>query len=101
MSLFVWIMMGIALWHFAVWFPDNFWGGIVGAFVAAIVGGVISGFCLAGFQIIGRHELALVDAFDAIPGAVIALVASWYYGRYLDEHPRHKRPRARPARSRA
>ena len=100
MSLFVWIMMGIALWHFAVWVPDKFWGGIVGAFVAAVIGAVNVGFCLAGFQIIGRHDLNISAAFEAVPGAIIALAASWYYGRHVEEHPRRKGPR-RPARSRA
>jgi uncharacterized membrane protein YeaQ/YmgE (transglycosylase-associated protein family) len=100
MSLFVWIMMGIALWHFAVWVPDRFWGGIVGAFVAAVIGAVIVGFCLAGFQIIPRHALNISAAFEAVPGAIIALAASWYYGRHREEHPHRKGPR-RPARSRA
>ena len=31
MSMVVWVMMGIAIWHFAVFVPDRFWGGIVGA----------------------------------------------------------------------
>jgi uncharacterized membrane protein YeaQ/YmgE (transglycosylase-associated protein family) len=97
-SLFVWIMMGIALWHFAVWVPDKFWGGIVGAFVVAIIGAVVVGFILAGFQIIGRHDLTIAAAFEAIPGAVIALAASWFYGRHLEEHPRRRRPR-RPVRA--
>ena len=35
MTLLVWVMMGIAIWHFAVFVPDHFWGGIVGAFLAA------------------------------------------------------------------
>lgn len=98
MSLFVWIMMGIALWHFAVWVPDRFWGGIVGAFVAAIIGAVVVGFILAGFKVIGRHQLDISAAFEAIPGAVIALALSWLYGRHLDDHPRRKR-RRRPARA--
>lgn len=101
MSMFVWIMMGIALWHFTVFVPDKFWGGIVGAFLAAIVGAVIFGFMIAGFKIIGRHDLTISAAFEAIPGAVIALVASWYYGRHLETHPRRKKrsgPR-RPARA--
>ena len=34
-GLLVWGMMGIAVWHFAVFVPDRFWGGIVGAFLAA------------------------------------------------------------------
>jgi uncharacterized membrane protein YeaQ/YmgE (transglycosylase-associated protein family) len=98
MSLFVWIMMGIALWHFTVWVPDNFWGGIVGAFVVAMLGAVVSGFILAGFQIIGRHDLDISAAFEAIPGAIIALAASWYYGRSLEQQQRRRR-RHRPARA--
>jgi len=94
MSLFVWMMMGIAVWHFAVWVPDKFWGGIVGALVAATTGAVIIGFALAGFKIIGRHDLYLGIAFEAIPGAVAGLAASWFYGRHLELHPRRKRHRA-------
>jgi uncharacterized membrane protein YeaQ/YmgE (transglycosylase-associated protein family) len=99
MSLFVWVMMGIALWHFTVFLPDKFWGGIVGAFLAAIVGAVVVGFAIAGFKIIGRHDLDITAAFEAIPGAVIALVASWYYGRHLEEHPRRKRAARRAAKA--
>ena len=43
MSMVVWVMMGIALWHFAVFVPDRFWGGIVGAFLTAIVGAAGAG----------------------------------------------------------
>jgi uncharacterized membrane protein YeaQ/YmgE (transglycosylase-associated protein family) len=99
MSLFVWVMMGIALWHFTVWVPDKFWGGIVGAFVVAMIGACISGFILTGFHIIGRHDLTIAAAFEAIPGAVLALAASWYYGRYREDHPRRPRPARRPARA--
>jgi hypothetical protein len=99
MSLFVWIMMGIAIWHFAVWVPDRFWGGIVGAFLAAVAGAVVLGFILAGFTIIGRHDLTIAAAFEAIPGAIIGLAASWYYGRYRESHPRHRH--RRPARGTA
>ncbi|HEX4733798.1 MAG TPA: hypothetical protein VH247_05245 [Thermoleophilaceae bacterium] len=100
MSLFVWIMMGIALWHFTVFLPDKFWGGIVGAFLVAIVGAAISGFCLTGFHIIGRHDLTIAAAFEAIPGTIIALALSWYYGRHLEAHPRRRGPRTRrPARA--
>jgi uncharacterized membrane protein YeaQ/YmgE (transglycosylase-associated protein family) len=94
MSLFVWIMMGIALWHFAVWVPDKFWGGIVGAFVAAVIGAVVVGFIIAGFKIIGRHDLDISAAFEAVPGAILGLAASWLYGRYVEEHPGRKRRRA-------
>jgi hypothetical protein len=99
MSLFVWVMMGIALWHFTVFVPDKFWGGIVGAFVAAIVGAVVFGFVVAGFKIIGRHDLEIIQAFEAIPGALIALAGSWYYGRHVEQHPRRKRSARRAARA--
>ena len=31
---------GHRLWHFTVWVPDRFWGGIVGAFLVASLGSV-------------------------------------------------------------
>src|SRR3712207_7142758 len=30
-TILIWAMVGIALWHFAVLVPDRFWGGIIGA----------------------------------------------------------------------
>ena len=38
MAALVWVMMGLALWHFTVFLPDHFWAGIVGAFVATYLG---------------------------------------------------------------
>ena len=77
MSLLVWSMMGIAIWHFAVFVPDRFWGGIVGAFGAAAVGAVVVGLIWAGGQI---DDPSLVTALEAVPGAVLGLGASWLYG---------------------
>lgn len=99
MSLFVWAMMGIAIWHFTVFVPDKFWGGIVGAFVVSTIGASVVGFMIAGFQIVGRSDLEITAAFEAIPGAILALAASWFYGRHLEEHPRRKHKRRRPARA--
>jgi hypothetical protein len=36
MAVLVWVMVAIAFWHFTVLVPDQFWGGIVGAFIAAL-----------------------------------------------------------------
>ena len=47
MSLVVWVMMGIAVWHFTVFVPDRFWGGIVGAFLAAFVSSALFGLALS------------------------------------------------------
>lgn len=80
MSMVVWIMMGIALWHFAVFFPDRFYGGIVGAFLAAVAGSVLFGFLISGLSIPGQNDTTVLAAVEAIPGAVAALTASWLYG---------------------
>jgi uncharacterized membrane protein YeaQ/YmgE (transglycosylase-associated protein family) len=84
MSLLVWVMMGIAVWHFAVWVPDRFRGGIVGAFLAAVAGAVVVGFVLAGLSVPGRSETDLAEALIAVPGAVIGLAVSWVVGSRVE-----------------
>ena len=84
MSMLVWVMMGIALWHFAIFFPDRFRGGIVGAFVAAIIGAVLVALAINGFNVPGQHETHLASALDAVPGAIIALALSYYWGNRVE-----------------
>ena len=43
MAAVVWFTVGLALWHFTVFVPDRFWGGIVGALLGAIAGAMITG----------------------------------------------------------
>jgi uncharacterized membrane protein YeaQ/YmgE (transglycosylase-associated protein family) len=87
MAMVVWVMMGIAIWHFAVFVPDRFWGGIVGAFLVAIVGAAVFGFLVAGLSIPGRDDTDVLQAVIAVPGAALALAASWFYGsRTEGEH---------------
>jgi hypothetical protein len=76
-SLLVWGMMGIAIWHFAVFVPDRFWGGIVGAFLAAIAGAMLIGLVAAGGSI---HDPEALTAFEAIPGAIAGLAVAYYVG---------------------
>ena len=38
MGMLAWVMMGLAIWHFTIWLPDRFWGGIVGALIGALIG---------------------------------------------------------------
>jgi len=84
MSMLVWVMMGIAIWHFTVFLPDRFWGGIVGAFLAAIAGAILFGFLVSGLSIPGQHETHVGQALLAIPGALIGLAASYGYGTRLE-----------------
>lgn len=80
MSMLVWVMMAIALWHFTVFVPDHFYGGIVGAFLAAIVGSIVFGFLVSGLTIPGEAETGLVQALVAVPGSVIGLAVSYVVG---------------------
>jgi hypothetical protein len=85
MSMLVWVIMGIAIWHFAVWVPDRFWGGIVGAFLAAIAGAALFGLIVSGFTVPGKDDTDLAQALIAIPGAVIGLGLSYLYGSRVQD----------------
>ena len=84
MALVVWVMMGIAVWHFTVFVPDRFWGGIVGAFLAAVVSSALFGFIVNGLTVPGRHDTELIQALIAIPGAMIGLGISYLWGARND-----------------
>jgi hypothetical protein len=81
MALLVWFMTGIALWHFTVFLPDRFWQGIVGAFLGAVVGAMISGAAaqIASGRTIGDTDLATV--LYALPGVALGLVVVYVIGR--------------------
>jgi hypothetical protein len=87
MAMVVWVMMGIAVWHFTVFLPDRFYGGIVGAFGAAFVAAVVFGFLVNGLNVPGQNDTHFVQALIAIPGAMIGLAISYLYGARMDrEH---------------
>jgi hypothetical protein len=80
MGVLAWIMMGLAIWHFTIFLPDRFWGGIVGAFLGALAGAVIFGIAINGGKIPGADDTELITALDAIPGAVVGIAAVYFYG---------------------
>jgi hypothetical protein len=80
MGLLAWVIMGLAIWHFTIWLPDRYWGGIVGAFVGAIVGAALVGLIIHGFSIPGRHATHLVTALEGIPGALIGIALIYAIG---------------------
>ena len=84
MGMVVWVMMGIAVWHFTVFLPDRFWGGIVGAFGAAVLSSVIVGFLANGLTVPGQNDTDIVQALVAIPGSMIGLAISYWYGASVD-----------------
>jgi uncharacterized membrane protein YeaQ/YmgE (transglycosylase-associated protein family) len=79
-GLLAWVIMGLALWHFTIWLPDRYWGGIVGAFVGALVGAAAFGFIVNGLHIPGRADTHLTTALEAIPGALIGMAIVYAEG---------------------
>jgi hypothetical protein len=80
MAAVVWFTVGIALWHFTVFLPDRFWGGIVGALLGAIAGAMISGGIaqIASGRTIGDTDIG--TALIAIPGTLIGVAAVYAIG---------------------
>jgi hypothetical protein len=88
MAALVWVMMGLALWHFTIFLPDHFWAGIVGAFVGAVLGSLIFGFVIHGFSVPGQNDTSVLNAIEAIPGAMLGMgVVYWIGLRQEREHP--------------
>jgi hypothetical protein len=87
MAALAWVMMGLALWHFTIWLPDRFWGGITGAFLGAVFGSVVFGFLVSGLTVPGRHDTELLTALDAIPGALIGMALVYWQGSRQERKP--------------
>lgn len=80
MSALVWVITGLAVWHFAIFIPDRFWGGIVGAFLGALFGAFLVGLAINGFVIPGQSDTHLVSALEAIPGAIAGMALVYAEG---------------------
>jgi hypothetical protein len=80
MAALVWAMMGIALWHFTIFVPDHFWSGIVGAFVGAVLGALIFGYLAHGLTVPGQDDTDLINALEAIPGAIAGMAIVYVIG---------------------
>jgi hypothetical protein len=80
MSALVWFTVGVALWHFTVFVPDRFWGGIVGAFLGSVAGAMVTGAVahMASGQGVGETDLGTLLA--AVPGALIGMAAIYALG---------------------
>src|SRR5262245_1523084 len=73
MAALVWFTMGVAIWHFTIFVPDRFWGGIVGAFVGSAAGAVVSGAIAQIALGLGIGDTDLATAIYAVPGGMIGL----------------------------
>lgn len=88
MALIVWATLGIAIWHFTVFLPDRFRGGIIGAFCGALLGAVVSG---ALWQIAQGDSIGTTDlttALAAVPGCLLGMALVYALGiREERKHP--------------
>ncbi|MDO8185146.1 hypothetical protein Q5424_06055 [Conexibacter sp. JD483] len=73
MGMLVWVMIGLAIWHFTIFLPDHYWGGIVGAFLAAMFGAIIFGLIVNGFTVPGNDDTSILTSAEGVPGALIGL----------------------------
>lgn len=80
MAALVWFTVGVAIWHFTVFVPDRFWGGIVGAFLGASAGSMVTGALahIASGRGIGETDIATVIV--AVPGALLGLALVYVIG---------------------
>jgi hypothetical protein len=88
MAALVWVMVGLALWHFTIFLPDHFWAGIIGAFLGAVIGPLVFGFLIHGLTVPGQSDTNLLTAIEAIPGALIGMgIVYWIGLRQERLHP--------------
>jgi hypothetical protein len=85
MAAVVWFTVGLAIWHFTVFVPDRFLGGIVGALLGAVAGGMVTGAIaqIASGQSIGQTDIGTV--LVAVPGTLIGLGAIYALGVSREE----------------
>ncbi len=85
MGMLGWVMMGLAIWHFTIFLPDRFWGGIVGAFVGSLVGSIVVGLIIyavkvSSLQIPGEKATNIGVILYAVPGALIGMALVYAEG---------------------
>lgn len=85
MGMLGWVIMGLAIWHFTIFLPDRFWGGIVGAFVGSLVGAVVVGLIIYGVRsgtlgVPGQKATDIAVVLYAVPGALLGIAAMYLEG---------------------
>jgi ABC-type Fe3+ transport system permease subunit len=85
MGLLGWVIMGLAIWHFTIFLPDRFWGGIVGAFVGSLLGAIIFGLVIyavkvSALRIPGEKATNIGVVLYAVPGALLGIAVAYLLG---------------------
>jgi hypothetical protein len=85
MGMLGWVMMGLAIWHFTIFLPDRFWGGIVGAFAGSLVGAIVVGLLIysvkvSALMVPGENATDIAVVMYAVPGALIGIALVYMEG---------------------
>ena len=81
MGMLGWVIMGLAIWHYTIFLPDRFWGGIVGAFIGSIVVGlIIYGVKVSALRVPGQKATDVGVVLYAVPGALIGMALVYLEG---------------------
>jgi ABC-type Fe3+ transport system permease subunit len=85
MGLLAWVMMGLAIWHFTIWLPDRFWGGIVGALIGSLAGSVVIGLIIyavkvSALRVPGQKATDVGVVLYSIPGSLIGMAVIYLEG---------------------
>jgi hypothetical protein len=85
MGLLGWVIMGLAIWHFTIWLPDRFWGGIVGALIGSLIGSIVLGLIIYGVKVSalrvpGEKATDIGVVLYAVPGALLGMTAVYLEG---------------------
>ena len=80
MAALVWFTTGVALWHFTVFIPDRFWGGIVGALLGSSLGAMITGAIAQIAASKGIGETGIETVLFAVPGTLLGLALVYAIG---------------------
>jgi TRAP-type C4-dicarboxylate transport system permease small subunit len=99
MGVLGWVMMGLAIWHFTIFLPDRFWGGIVGAFVGSLVGSIVIGLIIysvkvSALRIPGEKATDVGVVLYAVPGALIGMAFVYLEGMRRERAGRQAAPEA-------
>jgi ABC-type Fe3+ transport system permease subunit len=85
MGLLGWMIMGLAIWHFTIWLPDRFWGGIVGALLGSLVGSIVVGLIIyairvSALRVPGEKATDIAVVMYAVPGALLGMALVYLQG---------------------
>ncbi|MDE3070948.1 MAG: hypothetical protein KGJ43_09490 [Acidobacteriota bacterium] len=85
MGLLGWVIMGLAIWHYTIFVPDRFWGGIVGALIGSLAGSIVFGIIIYAIEsstlgVPGEKATNIGVVLYSVPGSLIGIAVTYWLG---------------------